>query len=183
MRQVGAALLIYANNNRGWIVPVGEWDGKQYESLGTNVEPFQRWPAVVFDLGPLPAFPVDDPAVYRPAILVCPVDEEPTEAHSYILNKHLAHDPADVKKYGSRIGHGKSVSDVALLGEKFEDVRDYYMEKEPGLATEFTRVVDDYKHGRSAGANYLFMDLHVGRQTPAKVLEDVDPWEVPREGE
>jgi prepilin-type N-terminal cleavage/methylation domain-containing protein/prepilin-type processing-associated H-X9-DG protein len=180
LRQCGAALLMYANDNKAWLVPVGAWDEnlKQYESLGTNVEAHLRWPAVVFKLPNLPNPPVDNPAVYCPPVMTCPSDIEPADAHSYIINKHLAKDPGEVKKYGSKIGNGRNVSQVPLLGEKVSIVRDYYMEKEAGQS-EFFRIVERYRHGPTRGSNYLFMDLHVDSQPPEEAYNQVDPWDVP----
>src|SRR6266498_3777344 len=65
MKQIGNELLIYSNNNKGWLVPVGEWKADQghYKSLGTNVAPPFRWPMAVFKMpsAPMP----DDPVAFE----------------------------------------------------------------------------------------------------------------------
>src|ERR1700754_484757 len=46
LRQVGVELTIYSNNYKGWLIPVGDWLplAGEYESLGTNKDPWERWP-------------------------------------------------------------------------------------------------------------------------------------------
>jgi prepilin-type N-terminal cleavage/methylation domain-containing protein/prepilin-type processing-associated H-X9-DG protein len=195
LREVGAALMTYANDNRGWLVPVGEWDGTQYVSLGTNVPPHERWPMKVFKLASAPnpppydsdaypgsnSDPLQYPAgPYTPPVMVCPADLDPADAHSYIINKHLAREETAVKKYGSKMGHGRTVSDVPLLGEKVTHVRDYYMEKEPrSTISDWARTVERYRHGPTRGSNYLFCDFHVDNRAPEEAFNALDPWDVP----
>lgn len=205
LRQCGMALLMYADNNNGWLVPVGDFNPKaidkghpdgQFDSLGSNLiapdgnTPWLTWPAVVFGMTkPIPG--VMDPAAYAPAIMRCPLDyaasDDPTSpnyfgGHSYVINKHLAKTPTQVKKYGSKIGDGLDVSSVPLLGEKVETQPDYYMETSPDGKSEFEDgLIDEYKHGtkHGAGANYLFMDLHVDSREPEEAYGALDPWDVP----
>jgi prepilin-type N-terminal cleavage/methylation domain-containing protein/prepilin-type processing-associated H-X9-DG protein len=201
LRQIGAELMLYSNNSKGWLVPVGEYDQDRgrYTSLGTNVPPHERWPMKVFKIttvpDPLPYDPaayvgsVYDPetfpaAPFTPKIMLCPADDEPFEAHSYIVNKHLAKNIQDVKKFNAKMGYGRTVSDVPLVGEKRSTSRDYYMEKEnydnPDGRTEFENVVELYRHGATYGSNYLFMDLHVGSMLPDKAANALDPWDAPK---
>jgi type II secretory pathway pseudopilin PulG len=184
LRQIGNELTIYANNYKGWLFPVGPWQNLmgQYESLGSNKPPHERWPVYAFKLGPLPDPPVDDAARYTPKVMLCPSDFEPAQAHSYLLNKHLAKDLKEVVKANSRIGHGRSVSDVVLMGEKITTSEDYYMEKFPGpfSPTEFFSVVERYRHGAKRGSNYLYLDMHVDVRAPSQVdAGSLDPWDVP----
>lgn len=184
LRQIGSELTIYSNNYKGWLFPVGAWQplSGEYLSYGTNVPASERWPVYVFKFGPLPDPPVDDPAVYTPKVMLCPSDIEPADAHSYVLNKHLAKDLTDVIKANSRIGRGVSTSDVVLMGEKVSTSPDYYMESTPGHfdATEFFSVVERYRHGLKRGSNYLHLDMHVDIKAPAQVDQSaVDPWDVP----
>ncbi len=201
LRQIGAALLIYANDNKGWLVPVGPWidnarekEGGHYESLGTNKPPHERWPMLVFKIPTAILPPKYDPnayvtqiydpvqfptALYTPPVMLCPADVDPMEAHSYIINKHLAKDAAEVKKYGSKIGGGKTVSDIPLMGEKVSNVRDYYMEKELSGVSDFLADVERYRHGTTRGSNYLFMDMHVSNLSPEEAYGAIDPWDVP----
>jgi prepilin-type N-terminal cleavage/methylation domain-containing protein/prepilin-type processing-associated H-X9-DG protein len=208
LRQIGAELMLYSNNSKGWLVPVGGWeaDGRtgRYMSLGTNVAPPLRWPAAIFKpSGPTPVIPdmqayqdqyVADgmpsdeakyPVIpYTPKIMLCPADDEPADHHSFIINKHLAKDPQDVKKFNAKMGYGRTVSDVPLVGEKRSTARDYYMEKEnyedPSGLSEFEKVVELYRHGTTYGSNYLFMDLHVASILPNKAAAAMDPWDVPK---
>jgi prepilin-type N-terminal cleavage/methylation domain-containing protein len=187
LRQVGNELQIYANNYKGWVIPVGQWLPlfKEYESLGTNKMPWERWPVAVFKISGMPAVPVNDPKLYTPAVLVCPNDFEPADAHSYVLNKHLAKNLGDVIKMGSRIGHGRSPTDVVVAGEKVTQIDDYYMETLPGgwgdnAQTEFFRVVEKYRHGVRRGSNYLYLDMHVDVRAPTQIDKTaLDPWDVP----
>src|ERR1700761_4566297 len=73
LKQCGVYLLMYAQDNKGWIVPVGDWgadasDASSYQSLGTNLlftnggqmlsnpTPWLTWPAVVFKMTkPIPS--------------------------------------------------------------------------------------------------------------------------------
>jgi hypothetical protein len=64
--------------------------------------------------------------------MLCPSDVDPADAHSYLLNKHLAKNLSEVLKAGSRVGQGRSTSDVVLMGEKITTVDDYYMETTAG---------------------------------------------------
>lgn len=207
LRQCGVSLLLYAQENNGWIVPVGDWDpnsgpidpntGKpegEYFSLGSNElqsgTPWLTWPAVVFKMNKAnPA--VLDPAAYAPDIMRCPQDVgvgiyDPNRVngtwggHSYVINKHLAKSPGQIKKYGSKMGSGLDVSHVPLLGEKVIGFPDYYLEQENNGLSEFENLIDLYKHGTKAtlGANYLFMDLHVDSKEPTEAYGALDPWDV-----
>jgi prepilin-type N-terminal cleavage/methylation domain-containing protein/prepilin-type processing-associated H-X9-DG protein len=164
MRQVGAMLVIWGNNNRGRIFP---------PDLGASRAREERWPNVVFT-----------PAVYNPPALKCPSDgpEMPLSAedHSYILNNHLSEKGV---KFGSKVP-GRSPSDVVVMGEKRVEYDDYYMDppgKTKGSDDYFTRV-DGYKHGLTLGSNYLFLDLHVGSVPKKLVMGGIDPWDFPDPG-
>jgi prepilin-type processing-associated H-X9-DG protein len=185
LREVGLALILYANTNRGWIYPVqvDQTTGARY-GFGTNVPPHDRWPMKVFRVGtailpprynpasyqPLVYDPATfDAAPYTPPLLLCPSDPDSLEAHTYVLNNHLAERGI---KAGSHIGDGRSSAEVIVAGEKVTMARDYYMER-----TDFFRVVDCYRHGRTVGANYLFMDGHVAGLMPPDAWKGVDPWD------
>lgn len=187
LRQVGVCLQMYANENNGWLYPVGpEMNGKP-TTLGSNLAPNLRWPTRV------PAFqmtfpeivpfnpaaysdandydPVAFPAApYTPKILLCPSDEDPWESHSYVLNRHLS----DKKIKIATRRQGLKSPETVVMGEKKGPIRDYYMEN-----TDFERVVDEYRHGVNRGANYLFMDGHVDLFKGKEVINGMDPWEPP----
>ena len=154
LRQCGAALVIYANHNRGWLFPV---------KLGSDVPRERRWPVLVFD-----------PPVWNPPILLCPDDVEPEEEHSYILNRHLADKGI---RFGKRAGLPDSR--VAVMGEKVSTRPDYYMEFIDD-ESEFLAVVELYRHGTVLGSNYLYLDMHVDRDAPAQGDDATDPWDVPQ---
>ena len=153
LRQCGAQMLAYSNDNRGWLFPT---------KLGTNVPRERRWPVVVFR-----------PPVWNPPEMLCPDDERPEEEHSYVLNQHLA-------DKGIRFGRkaGVPASRVAVMGEKVSARGDYYMEF-LGDESEFFAVVELYRHGTSLGSNYLYLDMHADRDAPAQGRAAIDPWDVP----
>jgi prepilin-type N-terminal cleavage/methylation domain-containing protein/prepilin-type processing-associated H-X9-DG protein len=156
MRQVGQALLIYAGNWRGWLYP---------PERGATSAYADRWPAHVFK-----------PAIWNPPVLKCPNDLDPVEEHSYVLNNHLYYEKI---KYTTKVPR-RSSSDVVVMGEKHSEEPDYYMDVDSSLALhDYDRVVESYRHGRSVGSNYLFLDLHVGALSKKLALAAVDPWDVP----
>ncbi len=100
LKDLGAHLIMYANENRGWMFP---------DRMGANRPPEQRWPIVIFKR-------------WNPDVMKCPADEMPGLEHSYVLNHHLVlHD--------IRFGLTKGVdsAEVILMGEKKSLVPDYYM--------------------------------------------------------
>ena len=107
MHQIAIEMQIYANNYKGWMFPVGNYNTvqypNQYETLGTNKSPNNRWPMRFFKfthpnetLAPYNTWPEDinsgiadpqyDAAPWTPPILRCPSDLDAMEGHSYILN-------------------------------------------------------------------------------------------------
>src|SRR5438046_7733070 len=70
LRQIGQALLIYANNNDGWMYPPGR-------GAVPGRPTSEYWPCFVFK-----------PPVWNPPILLCPADNQPAVEHSYVLNYH-----------------------------------------------------------------------------------------------
>jgi prepilin-type N-terminal cleavage/methylation domain-containing protein len=111
---------------------------------------------------------------YTPKIMLCPEDLQAYEAHSYVLNQHLA-DHAIV--FGSSALGGAETSDVIVMGEKLTTVRDYYLEE-----AEFDRVAEPYRHGITNGSNYLKLDWHVDTLMPNQAVGTMstamDPWDL-----
>jgi len=186
LRSVGQALAIYQNNNKGWAFPVMN-DAFGVIGLGLNVPPHERWPIKVFVVAgaPLPppyessnyvtadaGTPDFDPQPYTPDVLVCPSDDEPAMAHTYVLNNHLA--DAGIRA-GKRV-NGVSSSEIIVTGEKREQALDYYMEW-----GDYERVVDRYKHGERVGAHYLYVDGHASPALPGEALRGIDPWDPTRQ--
>jgi prepilin-type N-terminal cleavage/methylation domain-containing protein/prepilin-type processing-associated H-X9-DG protein len=100
MRQVGQALVMYAQHNNGWIYPP-DGDSSQPDDL--------KWPTRVFK-------------VWNPPILLCPSDENPFLDHTYILNYHIVEKQV---KLGTR--SRVSPSEIIVMGEKKPEFPDYYM--------------------------------------------------------
>jgi prepilin-type processing-associated H-X9-DG protein len=107
---------------------------------------------------------------YTPRVMRCGEDLEPFEAHSYVLNKHLADKRI---RFGSKNFGGLTSSEVIVMGEKLTTERDYYMER-----NDFNRVVEKYRHGPKLGSNYLYHDGHVGTSLPNEALTGLDPWDL-----
>src|SRR5258708_40019277 len=66
LRQIGLHLMMYANQSRGWLFPVGKRKPNgDYETLGYDpaLPREKRWPVYVFD-----------PPVWNPPIMLCPSD-------------------------------------------------------------------------------------------------------------
>ena len=168
MRQVGQALVIYANTWRGWLFP---------PALASNLPREQRWPVQVFK-----------PPVWNPPVMKCPADNLPDppatfigEAqyqngdelgadHSYILNNHLIERGI---KMGSRDLGGASSADIIVMGEKQTLLDDYYM-----ATGNFPGHLEQYRHGLQRGSNYLYLDWHVATAMPKEARRGVDPWDV-----
>jgi prepilin-type N-terminal cleavage/methylation domain-containing protein len=194
---LGQMLQIYENDNKGWLFPVGPpspFDPTTPTTLGTGLPPNERWPVKVFKFklpDPLPFDPATYPqpqpilsnsvqaqqimhdypaAPFTAPSLLCPTDLEPYEAHSYVLNQHLADKGV---KGGSHNFGGLSSSEVIIAGEKVTTERDYYME-----VSDYNRVVEQYRHGVRLGSNYLHHDTHVDTLLPREALTGIDPWDL-----
>ena len=213
LRQLGIDMQTYANTYKGWLFPVWNYNPgtNEYITLGTNWPPNHRWPIFfnkflhpdpeaatyaawvgAYDpptnntmgtYNPAVMDPNFDAAPWTPKTLLCPADVDAFEAHSYILNKHLAASPDQLfRAFNSakRMAGGR----VIIVGEKVTTVRDYYMEvtsTSPDPATkmtEFARTVELYRHGNKFGSNYLYNDWSVTNLPPNDVLGAVDPWAV-----
>ncbi len=184
LRQIGVYLQTYINENKGWIFPVGPEVGGKPSTFGTQYPPNLRWPMRVpkLKMHPPDQLPFDPAgyteqpyqpgkypaAPFTPAIMLCPSDFEPYEAHSYVLNQHLADQRV---RAGSKNLGGLMSPEVIVTGEKLTTSRDYYME-----ANEFDAVVEKYRHGVQLGSNYLKLDWHVDTVPPREALTGMDPW-------
>ena len=195
LKQLHLAMLDYSTINRGWMFPVGP-DGPDGRptTYGTNYPPHERIYArmrafgvrippdpVMYSSG-LGTFPASDyyssapgeqalkfdALPYTPRVMRCPEDQEPVEAHSYVVNNHMADERI---RFGGRTGFLHSSSLILVAGEKKTEVRDYYMEE-----SDFDRVVERYRHGVKLGSNYLYLDGHVESQLPGQVQGQLDPW-------
>jgi prepilin-type N-terminal cleavage/methylation domain-containing protein/prepilin-type processing-associated H-X9-DG protein len=164
LRQIGQALVMYAQKWNGWLYPPDLTSGHPRE---------QRWPVHVFK-----------PPQWNPPVMLCPADENPLEEHSYILNNHLYERGI---KMGTRtirklpttgvaaVSRQAAInsSDVIVMGEKRTEFPDYYMAN-----TNYYERVEHYRHGINVGSNYLFMDWHVAPQLPKDAKGGLDPWDI-----
>lgn len=217
LHQIGTAMVSYANDNNGLLIPLGPLqdgvanapDGPnpvpgvtpviyKYQTLGTNVVPWLRWPTAILPgkYAPVPPLalwpnyiapePPGDPLGYLSGpwsspILVCPSDPQPGASHSYLFNNHLVQDQAQVLTYSRRAPTGQSDTNVVVLGEKRTGFDDYYMEKTDfpvdGVQTG-TIKVELYRHGAKLGSNYLYKDMHAEPRAPKGLSTQVDPWDI-----
>jgi len=196
LRQLGLNLSLYGNSYRGWIFPVGQWNilQGQYESLGSNVDPHQRWPMAVYQFSHPPLIPTPtysaagdaipdiEVAPWTPQVMLCPADQEPKAAHSYVVNKLLVKNQATLLKFGGKTTRF-GPTEIIVAGEKTSIVSDYYMELtitdgsvDVDGKTEYERVIEQARHGRKIGSNYLFFDGHVETRSPEEAKKALDPW-------
>ena len=188
MRQVYIELQMYANANRGYLFPSRDIKPWTYGYVNPSTDPSEVWTTMVF-------------GKCDPPIMVCPTDignfpdqEEsglPVAVdfwHSYVLNSHLA--DADTttgrqKVKASSVGAQlawKSQSEVILMGEKYINKFDYFMEKaktgDPNSTSDYNILVDQFKHGLQNGSNYLYLDGHVANDSKENASKAIDPWEI-----
>lgn len=166
LRQIGQAMLIYANQNRGWLFPPDQ---------GLDVPMNERWFVPVLRKGP-PLDPADpSPANWVPPILLCPADspEETGERHSYLLNHHLVEHELT---YSRKPPGGLPPARAVVMGEKKTDASNYYVETLNGESS-YDSQVEPHRHGVRLGSNYLYMDLHVDNRGPEVGVGNQDPWD------
>jgi prepilin-type processing-associated H-X9-DG protein len=160
MRTIGQLLLIYANSNAGWIFPVGVGDPNapagpdNLRRLGDFLPPEERWPVYVKGL-----------ERWNHPLLICPIDQEPTAEHSYVLNYWLQ--TRSIRFHAGNLPPGATPTDMVLMGEK-KELSDWYFFAN---TEEYMNGAEPYKHGfrRGRGSNYLFLDLHVAQHWPGDV--------------
>ena len=171
-RQIGQAMLMYANDNRGWLFP---------PDRGLIVGPSERWYRFVLKC----PTPIDQTSTevkdWTPPIMLCPADDpEPIYYHSYLVNGHMVEHTITYTKSGNLPG-GLDTSNVVVLGEKLTMGTNYYVEILNGRSTYFEQV-DEVRHGRAYGSNYLFLDLHAGPRERNLPVYGADPWDFPSDG-
>ena len=177
-------LQLYSNANRGWLYPMRDAPPWTFGYVGPATNPNMVWTTMVFGK-------VDPP------IMVCPTDlgnfpdiEEngdpihPQFWHSYVVNFHLADYKVKASAQGSQLAW-RSQSEVILMGEKYTSKCDYFMEQakfpdgtlNPGSPSDYSVLVDQFKHGITHGSNYLYLDGHVDNDTSEGALKSLDPWD------
>lgn len=180
LRQIGIYLRMYANDNRGVMIPCGEPRPPRNKPrhLGGGVEPYSRWPMFVFK-----------PAVPNPKIMMCPADMDLGEGdfalaqayncdpwlnkHSYVVNARLIDD--EIRDGRTK---GMNATSIVVMGEKRTKDADYHMDisREAGVS-QFDEIVEMYRHGLYLGSNYLYMDGHVATTLPQEAVRGMDPWD------
>ena len=170
MRQVGQAMLMYANDNKGWLFP---------PDRGLDVAVSERWFLLVLKHTP----PIDqtslEPKDWTPPLMLCPADDpNPVNYHSYLVNGHMVEHK--ILYSSTKMPPGLDTTTVVVMGEKLTLGTNYYVEILRGNTTYFEQV-DEYRHGRSHGSNYLFLDLHVGPRARNLPVYGADPWDFPSE--
>ncbi len=187
MRQLGMALLMYTDQNSGYLFPTnlgwsnslvyltspndGSMNNTGFGNSLVLAQPDQWqsyhygcWPTLVFN------------GVWDPPIMSCPtedVDPPPNARHTYILNEYMAYYN---EKFGRPLPNHTSPSDAILAGEKVSAVGDYYME----YGDYSSGKVDYLRHGAKIGSNYLMLDMHVETKlilTDASAEASLDPWD------
>lgn len=208
LRQVGTAMLMYSNNNHGYLYPADapgwDWAADLTTNPASTVENStdptgfsqetripKLWPNAVFGKP-------------NPAEMICPEDEgnmpgniDPRIWHSFMVNGHLTATFNDstgqsvqrrMNRFGLGAGSlcGKSPGDTILAGEKTLREVDYALGAKNGVSEYPLGKVDGWKHGRDRGANYLFLDLHVDTMreplAPTPIAPDtrpLDQWDLP----
>ncbi|HEY1684923.1 MAG TPA: type II secretion system protein [Tepidisphaeraceae bacterium] len=167
LRQIGQAMVIYANNYSGWMFP---------PDAGLIVPPSQRWYVSVLKVPTPKDASSTDPKDWTPPLMLCPADDpNPMNYHSYLVNNHLVEHHLI---YSSKAPVGITTSRVVVMGEKKTLSTNYYVEILSGNST-YEEQVDLYRHGKTIGSNYLYLDLHVDSNGPTTTAYGADPWDFP----
>ena len=171
MRQIGVAMAAYAAENKGWLFPPD--DGNFTSLAPVN----HRWPQIVMHSKPPADTTSTDPRDWTPKIVLCPADDEnPNEAHSYVVNGHLVE--KKVRYFSKNFGGPVNSSDVVVMGEKITTENDYYVETSANGTSDYATVVEHHRHGIRLKSNVLHLDLHVDNIEPKQIEHCVDPWDV-----
>lgn len=188
LRQIGMAVIIYADQNQGWLFPPNLGWGNSTVYLNTpndgsmvGVNGYNgsidtvwkypdQWTQYTYNTVTVPIF-----GIWNPSIMICPSDSDqpPNGLHSYMFNSYMTYFN---ELYGRPLPNHLSPSDAILMGEKVSAVGDYYMDYGDYAAGK----VDATRHGLNIGANYLMLDMHVESKlilTDASAESSLDPWD------
>jgi prepilin-type N-terminal cleavage/methylation domain-containing protein len=170
LRQIGQMMIIYANNNGGWLFPYG---GIEEDDVR------QRWFIYVLK----PRTPLDPNSQnvqdWTPPIMLCPADDpNPGNYHSYVLNHHLMEHNI---RYSSHPPGGITADHAVVAGEKKTTETYYFIETFDGPPpySTYEQEIETYRHGVGLGSNYLYLDMHVDPHGPVETLYGMDPWDLP----
>lgn len=204
MRQVGLALLMYTDQNSGYLFPTGlGWSNRDvflnYPSDGSmNNTGFggslvlaqpDQWQnyhyATWTTAGEFSGVPAGQYLgvwtalvfnnVWNPPIMTCPTDLDPPPNARHTYILN-AHMAYWNEKYGRPLPNHLAPSDAILMGEKVSAAGDYYME----YGDYADGKVDIVRHGLNIGSNYLMLDMHVETKllTDASAYAGLDPWDL-----
>ena len=168
LRQIGLAMLTYANDNRGWLFP---------PDRGLIAPVSERWFRYVIKFPPPRDANSTEERDWTPPVLLCPADDPaPNYYHSYLVNGHLVEQ--HILYTTGNLPPGLDSTNVVVMGEKLTLATNYYVEILHGQST-YAAQVDEYRHGRVNGSNYLFRDLHAGPRDRKVPVYGADPWDFP----
>jgi prepilin-type N-terminal cleavage/methylation domain-containing protein/prepilin-type processing-associated H-X9-DG protein len=179
LRSMGQMLIMYAQGNHDTL-----FDPKK----GGAYPPTERWYVSIFAGSMAPG---GNPL---PKVMLCPSDEETAQEeideaakwscpiewikHSYIINMHIHYD-------GIKYNRTRRVSatEIILMGEKKSNWGDFRMNCPGPGQSQYTKLVENARHGKFRKSNLLFMDGHVANQEPPpwigpnnEAMED--PWDI-----
>jgi prepilin-type N-terminal cleavage/methylation domain-containing protein/prepilin-type processing-associated H-X9-DG protein len=153
LRQIGMAILEYAQNNAGVVVPMEEWSMDQ-----------KSWPEIIL-------------GQKRPAIVMCPTAVD-GEWLSYQLSAWLWESRSGGIGFGSH--HTIPTDEIVVAGENEPGSNNEYSPF--GYGGGYV-TYDPDRHGLRFGSNYLFLDFHVSNELPLLKENYPDRWFVPLPGE
>jgi prepilin-type N-terminal cleavage/methylation domain-containing protein len=180
MRDIGQQLLMYANANKGCIIPLKYATGYtgNYKHRGGDEAYNERWPMYVFVPPPGPGAD----GKYIAAQMICPIDNEPGGEHSYDLNAAFA--PLNAPNWIIRVGNKVKYftpSEAVLMVDKWPSQTEWHLDvnvnNSTGVVTadpaQWDKLVFNttypnkkfYKHGKS-GNNFLHFDFSVTNEEP-----------------
>jgi len=179
LRSVGQMIILYAQSNRDAL-----FDPKK----GGAYPPTERWYVPIFAGAVAPG---GNPL---PKIMLCPTDEETAQEeideakkwgvpiewikHSYIINMHIHYDQIRYSRT-----HRVSATEIIVMGEKKSNWGDFRMNCPGPGQSQYTKLVENERHGKFRKSNLLFMDGHVGSQEPPQWIGPngetmEDPWDI-----
>jgi prepilin-type N-terminal cleavage/methylation domain-containing protein len=202
MRGIGQQIMIYANNNKGWLYPIHPDLGNRGSGRPEN----ERWICYVFD-DKMRDGTLNASNHFSHEVMHCPADDprivdggnaDPFGSyHSY--NYNMSSFPTGKPK--KWLTYGKAIpkltySDAVLMTEKVQTLHDWHMDVradktgtmqqwyQPLFGQTVTGSFDPdnpgptnkpkYKHGRY-GNNYLFLDWSVRKEEP-KMYDKANQW-------
>jgi len=173
IKGIGQQILIYAQNNKGWLYPVRidkSTTPPTYNNRGSGQPENERWICYVFDdkmrdgsLNPQNHYshevmkcPVDDLAILDPPSPINGDADPYGSHHSYVYV--MSNFPSGTTKPKQWLTYGKEVphytySDVCLMGEKVQNVHDWHYD----IRADKTQTMQQYyqpQYGQTVAAGF-----------------------------